>query len=60
MKKLFLSITLLSLLCGGCARWHEEYKKTGWYTPSGFNYTLQRDRVTGDMSDYVGVSWDLK
>lgn len=43
----------------GCAGFHEKYKSQFW-TPDSFNYTLQRDRETGDMSDYFGLSWQLK
>ena len=39
----------------GCATYRESP-----LTPEGFNYTLQRDRQTGDISDYFGLSWNLK
>lgn len=61
-KKSILKPTLLVFVAVGligCAGLHEKYKEAGW-TPSGFNYTLQRDRTTGEMSDYFGLSWDLK
>jgi len=51
--KTLLFIVALGLLCG-CA--NDGYKKTGWYAPDGFNYTLSRDRQTGDLTDY----WSLK
>jgi len=34
-------------------------QKQAW-TPDGVSYTLQRDRHTGEQSDYFGVSWSLK
>lgn len=54
MKPLLL-LLLAVCGCGGC----ETYSKQGW-TPDGINYTLQRDRDTGAMSDYFGLSWSLK
>lgn len=60
MKKSILLLALVALFTSGCANLHEKYKNSGPLTPSGFNYTLQRDRETGDMSDYFGLSWDLK
>lgn len=51
---LFGAVALL--MCMGC----ESYKKTGWYTPDGFNYTFSRSRDTGELIDAVGFSWTLK
>jgi hypothetical protein len=54
-------ITMLAALVAivtigqGCA----QYSAQKW-TPDSFNYTLQRDRETGDISDYWGASWNLK
>lgn len=60
MKKTkLLFAVLFVMLATGCASVHEKYKAQPW-TPEGFNYTLQRDRETGDMSDYFGLSWSLK
>lgn len=57
MKRKLLLLTALAVVClgSGCA----QYSAQKW-TPDGFNYTLQRDRETGDMSDYWGLSWNLK
>ena len=52
-------LALLALTMTGCAGFQEAYKKQPW-TPDSVNYTLQRDRKTGDMSDYWGASWSLK
>lgn len=48
---------LLACVCflTGC----ETYKHQAW-TPDGFNYTISRDRQTGELVDYFGVSWQLK
>lgn len=54
MKKLALAVACLLCLTG-C----ETYKRQVW-TPDGFNYTLSRDRQTGDLTDYFGVTWNLK
>lgn len=46
----------------GCETAHDAgdfYKKQAW-TPDSFNYTLERDRNTGDLADYFGLSWSLK
>jgi len=48
-------VPLAALLIGGCASY-----KSQWWTPDGFNYTLSRDRETGDMTDLVGFTWNLK
>ena len=40
----------------GCA----SYSKTGNWAPNGVNYTLSRDRQSGELTDYFGVSWQLK
>lgn len=57
MKTLSLILLLTCLICcSGCAA----YNKTGWYTPDTANYTLSRDRMTGDLTDYWGLSWTLK
>ena len=57
MKTMLRLIALLVLIivANGC----ETYQKSP-LTPDSFNYTLQRDRETGNMSDYVGFSWKLK
>lgn len=57
MKK--LTILLFAAVLTGCASSRDWYKAQPW-TPDGFNYTLQRDRETGDQSDYFGFSWSLK
>jgi len=50
-----LALILLLPLCG-CA----SYSKSGFWTPDGVNYTLSRDRQSGDLTDYFGVTWNLK
>lgn len=57
IKKVFILLAFAFIMClgAGC----ETYSKSNW-TPDSFNYTLQRDRTTGDMSDYFGLSWNLK
>lgn len=61
MKKIVILVSVVAALAlTGCASVHEKYKNSGWYTPESFNYTLQRDRTTGDLSDYFGLSWNLK
>jgi hypothetical protein len=52
-RSLFISVACL--LFSGC----ETYKQQVW-TPDSFGYTLQRDRTTGDLSDYFGFNWNLK
>jgi len=47
---------LIALTLSGCAA----YKETGHWTPDSFNYTLSRDRQSGDLTDYWGFSWSLK
>lgn len=47
---------LIIILSAGC----ESYKKTGWYTPDNFSYTLSRSRMTGELTDYLEVGWSLK
>ena len=56
-KKLlpFIALTAAVLLGNGCAT----YSKQAW-TPDSLNYTISRDRVTGELVDYVGLTWDLK
>ncbi len=49
-----LSLSLI-LLVTGCAA----YKRCA-LTPDSVNYTLSRDRKTGDLTDYFGTSWNLK
>lgn len=51
-----LCLLILTLSFSGCA----EYAKTGPWAPNGVNYTLSRDRNTGELTDYFGVSWQLK
>jgi len=58
MKKLVL-LGLLLVGVSGCGSVREGYKSQGW-TPDSFNYTLQRDREDGHISDYFGLSWSLK
>lgn len=48
-------IALVAIILSGC----ETYKKQVW-TPDSFSYTLQRDREDGAISDYFGLSWNLK
>jgi hypothetical protein len=50
------TLLLLAISLAGCAA----YRETGHWTPDGFNYTLSRDRQTGDLTDYWGFSWSLK
>lgn len=62
MKKNLTKLTAICILIvplAGCASFHEKYKEQAW-TPDGFNYTLQRDRATGEMSDYFGLTWSFK
>lgn len=59
-KKLLLILVAVPVILSGCASAHESYKNSGWYAPSGFSYTLQRDRETGDQSDYFGLNWEFK
>ena len=54
LATIFLCAISLSLC--GCA----QYAKTGPWAPNGVNYTLSRDRNTGELTDYFGVSWQLK
>lgn len=54
MKKK-LSILVMAIGLTGCTT----YKNQVW-TPDSFNYTLARDRVSGEISDYWGLSWNLK
>ena len=49
-------MAVIALAGGGCAA----YNKTGWWAPDTANYTLSRDRMTGDLTDYWGLSWTLK
>jgi len=56
--KTLLILTLVGLLAG-CSTQREWYKEQGW-TPDSFNYTLQRDRTDGAISDYWGLGWSLK
>ena len=44
----------------GCKDLQAAYSKTGAWAPNGANYTLSRDRETGDLTDYFGLSWQLK
>lgn len=50
-----LFLVIAAALSTGC----KTYSDQKW-TPDSFNYTMQRDRSTGDMSDYWGFSWNLK
>lgn len=56
---LLLALIAFIALTTGCATQRDWYKEQGW-TPDGFNYTLQRERATGDYSDYFGWSWSFK
>jgi predicted 3-demethylubiquinone-9 3-methyltransferase (glyoxalase superfamily) len=47
---LFFVITL-----NGCANY-----KSCRLAPDSINYTISRDRQTGELTDYFGVSWQLK
>ena len=52
-----LAVACMELLCcTGCA----SYSKTGAWAPQGANYTLSRDRQTGDLTDYWGLTWSFK
>lgn len=53
-KKL-LAALFLAIFASGC----ETYKQQVW-TPDSLNYTIQRDREDGAISDYWGLSWNLK
>jgi len=55
--KLILLFVIVTLT--GCQSVRDSYKSSP-LTPNGFNVTTQRDRKTGDFSDYLGFSWDLK
>jgi len=57
-KRFQFSCAVVLLLIGlsGCAT----YNKTGLYTPDGANYSISRDRQTGDLTDYFGLTWTLK
>lgn len=59
MRFLLLILCLGLLVLTGCANVRQAYKDSP-ITPNGFNVTTQRDRKTGDFSDYFGFSWDLK
>jgi hypothetical protein len=48
-------LLLIPLLLSGCA----SYKEQVW-TPDGFNWTLSRERKSGDIADYFGFTWNLK
>lgn len=56
-RKITMLVALVAIVTigQGCAAYKESV-----LTPDGFNYTLQRDRHTGQQSDYFGLSWDLK
>ena len=58
MKHKFFLILISLCLFSGCSTM--DYSKTGWYAPNGANYTISRDRQTGDLTDYVGVTWQFK
>lgn len=65
MKKKLLILTAAATMLAstGCETYNkmaDGYKKTGNWAPNGFSYTLQRDRVSGNQSDYFGLSWNLK
>jgi hypothetical protein len=55
MKRTVL-LTILMALFTGCA----SYSHTSRLFPDSVNYTLSRDRHTGQETDYFGVSWSLK
>lgn len=59
MKKTLALLALLVTVGAGCQSMKDAYKSQGW-TPDSLNYTLQRDRKTGEQSDYFGLSWSLK
>lgn len=44
------------LFLTGC----ESYKRTGAWAPDSVNYTLSRERNSGELTDYFGASWQLK
>ena len=50
------AVTLAAAMLTGCAA----YSHTGAWAPNGVNYTIARDRQSGDLTDYVGLSWQLK
>lgn len=55
MLEVLLLMIVLIIITSGC----ETYKKMSW-TPDSINYTISRDRQTGELVDYFGISWTLK
>jgi len=55
MTKLFIMIAAVATMTG-CA----SYKASGPWTPDSVNYTISRERSTGELTDYFGASWSLK
>ena len=57
MKRTLVIIVIAFLLelLTGC----QTYRNSP-LTPDGFNYTLERDRNTGNIADYFGFTWKLK
>lgn len=58
-KKKTILIALAIMAATGCAGMQEAYNRQVW-TPDGLNYTLSRDRASGELCDYVGFTWNLK
>lgn len=56
MKIRIICFALALSSMAGCA----SYSKTGVWAPNGINYTLSRDRQSGDLTDYWGLTWQLK
>jgi hypothetical protein len=55
-RKLMAIVAILCVIAGGgCASYNNNP-----LTPDGLNYTLSRDRVSGELVDYVGLTWNLK
>ena len=50
---------LIALVCVALFSGCETYKRIPG-APDSVNYTLSRDRMNGDITDYFGASWNLK
>jgi hypothetical protein len=55
MRNILIFVISGILLCSGCAA----YKEAKW-TPDTFNYTASFTHRGGELTHYVGVSWNLK
>lgn len=54
-----LALMALAFSMNSCASFRTSYQNCP-FTPDSVNYTLERDRNTGELSDYFGASWQLK